>query len=160
MPKGQVPRFVIDTHVLDAMIADPALFDSVNAAIVDGRIEVHVTHVQIDEAMATPDHKADKRSDLANTLANSAAQRSPTYGFIIGMSRLDEAMISTDEWAATYAAEVALHSSQGNDAVLISTAWEMGAKFVTEDKGARATAERMGMPCCCTIAEFAAAAAA
>jgi predicted nucleic acid-binding protein len=153
-----VLRFVLDTHVLDAMIADPTLLDAVNGAVAEGRIEVHVTHVQIDEAMATPDEKADKRSALAQTLADSAAQRSPTYGFIIGMSRLDEATITGDDFAATYSAEVAAFPSQGNDAVLISTAWKIGAKFVTEDRGARATAGRMGMPCCCTIAEFRAAA--
>jgi hypothetical protein len=149
-----VLRFVLDTHVLDAMVADPTLLDAVNKAVVEGRIEVHVTHVQIDEAMATPDEKVNKRSALAQTLANSAAQRSPTYGFVIGMSRLGEAMITGEDFAATYSAEVAAFPSQGNDAILISTAWRMGAKFVTDDKGARATPSRMGMPCCCTIAEF------
>jgi hypothetical protein len=151
-----VLRFVLDTHVLDAMIADPTLLNAVNKAVVEGRIEVHLTHVQIDEAMATPDERADKRSALAQTLANSAAQRSPTYGFIIGVSRLDEAMIMGEDFAATYNTEVAAFPSQGNDAILISTAWRMGAKFVTDDRGARATAGRMGMPCCCTIAEFSA----
>lgn len=136
------------------MIADPTLFDAVNGAIAEGRIEVHVTHVQIDEAMATPDEKAAKRSALANVLANSAAQRSPTYGFIVGMSRLGEAMITGDDFVATYSAEVVAFPSRRNDVVLIATAWKMGAQFVTEDKGARATAERIAMPCCCTVAEF------
>ncbi len=153
-----VHRFVIDTHVLDAMVADPTLLDAVNDAIADGRIEVHVTHVQIDRAMATPDEKAEKRSALANGLAKSAAQRSPTFGFIVGMSRLGEAMITGDDFAATYRAEVVAFPSQRNDAVLIATAWKMGAQFVTEDKGARATAERIALSCCCTIEEFKAAA--
>jgi len=151
-------RFVIDTHVLDAMLEDATLFDTVNEAIVGGRIEVHVTHVQIDEVMAIPDEKAQKRSELANLLANSAAQRSPTYGFILGKSRLGEAMLSDDAFAATYEAELTAHKRQGNDAVLIATAWKLGARFVTADAGARKTADRMGMQCCCTVEELATAA--
>lgn len=151
-------RYVIDTHVLDVMIDDPNLFDTVNAAIVAGRIEVHVTHVQIDEAMATPDHKADKRAALAGVLANSAAQRSPTYGLLIGDSPIGEAMPSDDAFAVAYRAEVDQYPGQAHDARLIATAWKMGAQFVTEDRGARATADRLAMPCCCTIAEFRSAA--
>lgn len=147
-------RFVIDTHVIDAMLDDRTLFEAVQQAIVDSRIEVHVTHVQIDEVMAIPDEKSEKRSELANLLANSAAQRSPTYGFILGKSRLGEAMLSDDGFAATYEAELSKHKSQGNDAVLIATAWNLGGRFVTEDAGARKTADRMGMQCCCTIADF------
>jgi hypothetical protein len=76
-------------------------------------------------------------------LAALPAERIPTYGFIVGMSRLENARLVDDDGAKFI--EVLRGNGpkpRTNDAVLIATAHFEKATFVSNDKQAVKTAKR------------------
>jgi predicted nucleic acid-binding protein len=136
---------LLDSNVIDAAVADDAFRTAMIAAATAGTVQLLITHVQIDEILDTPVVKDVHRSALVRVLAEIPAERIPTYGFIIGLSRLDNARVTDDEGAAFIETLRAGNPSRTRDAVLIATARYEKATFVSNDRRARNTALRNGV---------------
>lgn len=90
---------MLDTNVVDKLVADHALVGGLQRLVGERRIRLLFTHLQIDEIMECPESNP-KRQHLVDLMARLPAERVPTYGFIVGRSRLDNARITGDEGAA------------------------------------------------------------
>ena len=104
-----------------------------------------LTHVQIDEILNTPGDNP-RRDRLVSMLAEIPARRIPTYGFIVGLSRLGNARVTDDDGADFIEALQAGNPKRNKDAVLIATARFEDATFLSCDRQAVNTARRHGVP--------------
>jgi hypothetical protein len=140
-------RVLLDTHVVDALAADVGLLEQLRTAVEHGQIKVTITHLQIDEVIAIPDNdkRAAHRAALVNVLAHLPAERIPTYGFVVGRSRIGNARVIDDAGSAFIERLRDGNLRHTVDAVLIATAWHEDAVFVTDDRRARRIALSNGV---------------
>jgi predicted nucleic acid-binding protein len=138
-------RLMLDTHLLDELLDDPDLAQLLIRRVGDGAVELLVTHLQLDEVAAIPDSKSQRRLALDQLLATLPATRIPTYGFVVGRSRLNEARITDDVGAALIERLRVEHAGNTADAVIAATAWREGATLVTNDRRALRRASREGI---------------
>jgi hypothetical protein len=148
--------FMLDTNVVDKLVADGALVDRLQRLVGDGQVRLLFTHLQVDEVMETPESNP-KRQQLVNVLARLPAELVPTYGFIVGRSRLDNARLTGDQGAALIERLRGPDRKHTEDAVIATTAWKDGATFVSAETrgGAVKRARREGISAM-TFDEFAA----
>ena len=137
-------RLLLDTHTIDRAVADSDFRRRLTEAATNGILHLLITHVQIDEIVDTPESK-DKRPALLEVLASLPAERIPTYGFILNLSRLDNARLTDDEGAALIEALRGENLKHTEDSVLIATAGYEDAAFVSSDTRALAAARRHGI---------------
>ncbi|MET9414711.1 hypothetical protein ABZY03_11090 [Streptomyces klenkii] len=79
-------RFVLDSNAIDPIADTPGAYEATRAAIDDGKIELLITHVNIDELAAIPD--LDRRSFLLLLLCDLGTLV-PTGAAALDYSRLD-----------------------------------------------------------------------
>jgi len=113
----------------------------VREAVEEGRLELIVTHVQIDEVSATPD---DAKRRLLLELAHET--NADTAGFVIGVSKLDMAAIGTDEENRLIEDVTAGNTRHAEDALLLSTAKRDGAVLVTNERRLANRCRTEGVP--------------
>jgi rRNA-processing protein FCF1 len=144
---GSPLRILLDTHVVDALSADVGLLEQLRTAVEQGHLSVMITHLQIDEVIAIPENheRAAHREALVNVLAQLPAERIPTYGFVVGRSRIENARITDDVGSAFIERLRDGNLRHTVDAVLIATAWRDDAVFVTNDRRARRVARSNGV---------------
>ena len=145
---GEVRRaFAIDSNVADELLPDPATLARLRLLSATGRITVSHTHVQVDELAAMPSDRADRRAKLLETLAASGSAQQATAVFVFGVSRLDLALLASDEAAAVYGELAEGGASHVNDAIIATTAAARSEILVTGDRQLRGRAERAGVEC-------------
>jgi predicted nucleic acid-binding protein len=120
---------VLDTNSFDAIALHDDRLRCVQRAVTEGRIHLIVTHIQIDEVRATPDDA--KRKQL---LVLASESNTPTSVFIVGVSKLGFAAVSSDEDAAIYDEVAGPRRKHVNDAILLTTALRRGATLVTDER--------------------------
>src|SRR5438067_3325308 len=81
-------RIMTDSNVFDFIVADPVLHARVEETSKHGDLVLLTTHVQEDELAAVGD------TAKAMAIATIPRQRIPTMGFVLDVSRLDEARLS------------------------------------------------------------------
>jgi hypothetical protein len=118
-------RLLLDSHVVDLAVAAGQFRQRLTEVARCGTVHLLVTHVQIDEILDTPITK-DVRQALLEVLASLAAERIPTYGFVVGLSRIDNARLTSDEGAALIESLRGVARTHTRDAVLIATATPLG----------------------------------
>jgi hypothetical protein len=86
---------LFDGNVLDWLHARPEALRTVREAIAGGRLRLVSTHILDDEAGASTDPKV---LAFKPALAREfAGDREPTRGFVIGISRLDQADLFSEQ---------------------------------------------------------------
>lgn len=116
--------FLLDSNVYDVLVDTPELYGLVIEACENGRIELLMTHIQLNELTNHPDD-AVRAAIFAIPLIVT-----PTYGVVMGVSKLGLARLGEPEPIE------AIRSSSGNhtnDALIATIAQFEGAVLVTED---------------------------
>jgi len=85
---------VLDSMAVDPFLDDPVAFALAVSATAAGRLRMLSTHVTSDE-VARIQHNPERRAGLLRVL-DELTQQVPTSGFILDVSRLDEAMLNDD----------------------------------------------------------------
>lgn len=134
----EVPeKYLIDTNIHDKLADDAEALELARKLVEAGTIELLTTHVQVDEIMGVSD------TERVSKLVTVPARRVPTYGFVLGVSRLGEARLSEAE---PYDSLKGDNPDHAEDAVIAATAQYEGATLVTEDTQLRGRATRHGIP--------------
>jgi hypothetical protein len=124
---------MLDTNVVDELVADSELVSTLQQSVESGRVKLLITHLQIDEVMNTGDDKRAKREALVQLLAELPATRVPTYGFVVGLSRLGNAMLASDEHAEMFLELTGGNLRHNEDALIVLTAAWFYADVVSEN---------------------------
>ena len=124
---------MLDTNVVDELMADTALVSLLREATDAGSVELLITHVQIDEVLNRGPNKRARREALLQMLAALPANRVPTYGFVLDLSRLDNAMRSSEAHAATFVELTRGNKRHNEDALIVLTAAWFFADVVSEN---------------------------
>jgi len=122
---------VLDSMVVDTLLDDPAAFALAVSATADGRLRMLSTHVTADE-VAKLQHNPERRAGLLRVL-DELTQQVPTAGFILDVSRLDEAMLNDD----VETLEVLRSRNPGKhseDALIAATAQFHGAALASDER--------------------------
>lgn len=99
----------------------------VGTAVEEGRLDLVVTHVQMEELEAAPD----PRRAALRRLTVSATY---TSGFVLDVSRLGMAALSTTEEAAIFDAVTGENPRHNEDALILLTARREQMPVVTNDE--------------------------
>lgn len=132
---------VLDSNAIDPFLDDPAALSLAAAAVADGRLQILATHVTVDEVAKTPD--PERRASLLQVLAR-LAQRVPTFGVILGVSRVGEAMLN-DDVAGLEALRSHNAKKHSKDALIAATAQFHGAALITNDRRLARRARNQGI---------------
>lgn len=124
---------MLDTNVVDELMADPTLVSLLRQAVDAGTVELLITHVQIDEVLNIGPNKRAKREALVQMLAALPANRVPTYGFVLDLSRLDNAMLASEGHEATFLELTGGNTRHNEDALIVLTAAWFFADVVSEN---------------------------
>ena len=137
---------MLDTNVVDELVADSTLVSRLREAVGAGVVELLITHVQIDEVLNMGPFKRAKREALIQLLTALPAKRVPTYGFVLDLSRLDNAMLASESHAATFLQMTGGNTRHNEDALIVLTAAWFFADVVSENiKDVPRMAERVGL---------------
>lgn len=137
---------MLDTNVVDQLMADVDLVALLRQSVDSGAVELLITHIQIDEILNTGADKRAKREALVQMLAALPALRVPTYGFVLDLSRLDNAMLASDNHAASFLELTGGNQRHNEDALIVLTAGWFYADVVSENtKDVPKMAERIGL---------------
>lgn len=83
-PSPNVLKLMLDTNVIDELMANPAIVSHLRRATETGAVELLITHVQIDEVLKMGPSKRAKREALVQILA---AFTSEACAYLRGHSR-------------------------------------------------------------------------
>lgn len=136
MDTDEPPRYLLDTNVYDQLVSTPEIQRRAIEAHESGRMELLLTHVQVDELTPMPD---EEKRDAALAIPGTATD---TYGFVLTFSRLDHARLGEP---ATIEAIRNGSLKHTHDALLASTAEYEGAVLVTDDDRLQKRARRLGI---------------
>ncbi|WP_432015611.1 hypothetical protein [Streptomyces cucumeris] len=89
-------RFVLDSNAIDPIADIPGAYEVTRKAIDDNKIELLITHVNIDEIAAVPD--LERRSSLLLILCD-LGKLVPTGAAVLDYSRLNFCRLHDDEEA-------------------------------------------------------------
>jgi predicted nucleic acid-binding protein len=126
---------LLDSNVIDELLARPDLRRRIQERVAAHELEVFVTHLQWDEVAATPDPA--RRADLLTALRTIGASEVQTDGFVLRVSRLDMARLTSNEDAERHGAYVGRSARRSRDALLLATAERAGLVFVTQESKPR-----------------------
>ena len=132
-------RFMIDSMIFDKIIDEPTAAELVRRLATSGVLVLLATHVQIDEVARTSDE------DRRNRLLAVPVESVPTYGVVLGISRLGQARLSESEPLETLRGDNLDHTE---DALIAATAQYEGVTLVTEDRTLTSRAGNQGIPVC------------
>jgi hypothetical protein len=151
LPRSQCVRsatvrsVIIDNNGLDPLVDLPGAYEAAYAAIDRGDLEIRYVHTTLTEAADTPDK--DRRDQLLLVLVN-LAKPAPSYGFVLGESRLDHAALTDDAGAADLEALASGnldHENNRRDALVANTAKVNGWAVVTNESRLRKRATALGV---------------
>jgi hypothetical protein len=138
---------MLDTNVIDALLGEHDLVPLLQREVQSGRVELLVTHLQIDEVLAMGQEKRAKRDSLMQFLALLPARRVLTYGFVTDLSRVDNAMLASEEHGKLFDELTRGNPRHNEDALIVLTAAWFYAGVVSEDvHDVVKMATRVGVP--------------
>lgn len=131
---------MLDGNIADVLLEDDILRNGLCDLVAIGAAEVFVTHVAIDEIIATPD--VEKRDRLLHALFWVGARTIPTSTSIFDLSRYDLARYGDDATNELVDAYVEGSKSETEDALIAITAAAEGIPLTTADKRGRGRRNR------------------
>lgn len=129
-------RYLIDSNIFDKLADDEATLKVATRLVESGHVVFLSTHVQADEIARTPD------PDRLHRLLSVPVEEVPTYGFVVGYSRIGMARLSESEPLESLRGGNLDHTE---DAMIGATAQFEGATLVTEDRTLRSRAQKQGI---------------
>lgn len=129
-------RYLIDSMIFDKLADDGAALEVATRLVDSGRVVFLSTHVQADEIARIPDPERVRR------LLSMPAELVPTYGFVIGYSRIGAARLSGPEPLESLRSGNLDHTE---DAMIGATAQFERATLVTEDRRLQGRALKQGI---------------
>lgn len=145
-PTPGVLKLMLDTNIADDLLVRLLLLPTLRAAVESGRIELLVTHLQIDEVMEIPDIKSERRDALVNVLASLPARRVDTYGDVMGRTRMGYGMMASGEHSLLYNELINGNIRHQEDALIVLTAAYLWAHVVSNNtKDMPRMAKRVGI---------------
>lgn len=139
-PAAVPVRVVVDANAIDPLIDQADAYETLQAAITAGTIEVLYTHVTVDELAVVPDEERRKQLLLALLALGRLV---PTGAFVVGYSRLNHARPVDD--AEGFEAFRSGHLKHTADALIAATAAAEQADVVTADKRLVARSQARGL---------------
>jgi len=124
--------FALDTNILDKIVDVPGALDLVKRLVSGRKIVLVVTHVQEDEVAQAPPARRARLNAVPREVV-------PTYGFVIGESRIGMARLSGEEPLDSVRGEN--WTKRTRDALIAVTADYDGHTLVTEDSNLRTRAK-------------------
>jgi hypothetical protein len=147
-----IRRLLLDTDALDKIATMPDFADALRGAATDGRVELFITHVQLDQIIVMADKQAtkEKRAKRGRLLTLIVAMPNvryvPTSGIVVGLSRLGQAALDDLLAVETKTGPPFARKPKNRaDVLLVNTAAGLGAEFVSVDTGARKYAAARGL---------------
>lgn len=137
---GTVLTAVIDSNVLDYVIADPARFERWRRAVAGGRLTLLWSHVTRQEIAQVPD--LTKRLAL-QTAGETLCDNVATGATILGVSILGQSRLSDD--IEGFEAHRKGSANNTNDALIAFTAQIDGTTLITNDARMAARARGQGV---------------
>ncbi len=153
IPQLRLPESInglmLDTNIFSRLLDDPSSISE----LVDLEVPLYITHVQADELSDTKD--ASTRKLLLDKLNIVVSEDDlPTYGFILDVSRLDNAYLTDGALLNQFIANLdsktkgkTLKSKPSNnpkDALIAITAHVNGLTLLTDDKRLFDTSQEFG----------------
>jgi|GEM_PF-3211941 PIN domain. len=118
---------IVDSNGYDVLVETPEIQRAATKAHDSGRVTFAMTHIQYDELVNIPEHKAAKRAAILEI----PFVFTPTYGLVVGISRIGYARVVGDSNEVDrYRSPNRKHT---NDALLAATATFEHAILVTND---------------------------
>jgi hypothetical protein len=133
-------QVVADSNAIDPLAYTPGAYETIRAAIDDGRLEILFTRVTVDELAAIPDLA--RRSHLPLILID-LGRLVPTGAFVLDYSRLNFARLNDDTEA--FEAFRSGNIEHTHDALTTVTAQVEHCAVVTFDKRLTARARDHGI---------------
>jgi hypothetical protein len=131
-----IRRFLLDSMIHDKLMDEPGALELATELVSRGSLTLLSTHIQNDEIARTPD------AERAARLATVPTESVPTYGFVVGMSRIGMARIGHAEPIDALRAGNLDHTE---DALVGATAQYEDATLVTEDRRLASRARKQGI---------------
>lgn len=145
-PTPGVLKLMLDTNIADDLLVRLLLLPTLRAAVDSGRVELLVTHLQIDEVMEIPDSRSERRDALVNVLASLPARRVDTYGDVMGRTRMGHGMMASTEHSRLYNELISGNIRYQEDALMVLTAAWFWAEVVSNNtKDMPRMAKRVGI---------------
>jgi rRNA-processing protein FCF1 len=124
-------RVLVDSNALDPLLEFPGAYEALRAGIDDGKLEMLITHVTIDELAAIGDLERRRwllvlHFDLCRLVA--------TWGACVDYSRLDFCRLADDGDGDIFEALRSEKVAHSPDALIASTARGEGCALVTNEK--------------------------
>lgn len=146
---GSIGGLMLDTNIFGRLLQDPSKITELTSL---GK-PLYITHIQEDEIRDTQDVQT--RQLLLGKLRVVVTEDDlPTYGFVLNVSRLDQAYLTDGVSAGKFISSLdsktkgkVLKSKPSNnpkDALIAETAHENGLTLLTDDKRLFDTAQELG----------------
>jgi predicted nucleic acid-binding protein len=119
-------RYLVDSMIFDRIIETEGAAELVERLTDQGTLALVATHIQDDE------HAEIRKREKAAAIAGVPRENVPTYGFILGTSRLGMARLSEEEPIESLRG--ANWSNYTHDALIAATAQFAGIPLVTDDR--------------------------
>lgn len=124
-------RAVVDSNAIDPIADISGAYETVRAAVDDGRLELLYTHVNIDELAATPD--LDRRAWLLLLLVD-LGRLVPTGAMALDYSRLNFCRLLDEPDAEVMEAMRSGSITHTRDALIAATARYEATSLITNEK--------------------------
>lgn len=139
-------RIGIDSMIVDQIMETPGLLESIQRAAGSRRLTFIATHILHDQLAATQD--PERREKLLATLEALPKENIPTRGFVLDISRLDEARLGDGIESGVSLGQVKTGGRGGRqDALVATTAAGDADLLVTEDETLAKKVRTVGANC-------------
>ena len=139
-----------DSNVWDSVLEDQELQELLLGAFENNQLRIFASHVQSDEQA----HMHTEKLRMIESLRYKFKElKLPTAGFVLGVSKVNEATLSSEQFIKGFNAFLEGVNREKNiaDALIATTGAMNDCLLVTNDKKMRRRAEKIGFTCCSTI---------
>ncbi|RJQ21370.1 hypothetical protein C4580_02405 [Candidatus Woesearchaeota archaeon] len=120
-------NIMLDTNIYDKLAEDQAVLQQIETAIAKGVVCIFTTHIQEDEIDAL--NKKGTKPQVVKTYVSLTKKKVPTAGFVLDVSRLDEACLG-----GVNTKVAGPHGTHVKDALIATTTDRDSCTLVTENK--------------------------
>ena len=124
---------MLDTNMIDVLLDEPALLSRLRVFAHEKPIGLLMTHLQVDEINEMGEAKRARKDGLIEVLNQLEIDLVSTYGFVLGRSRLDNAIPASERHSEILRAMTKGNARHNEDAIIVLTAAWLYADIVSKD---------------------------
>lgn len=124
---------MLDTNMIDVFLDEPALLSRLQVFAHEKPIGLLMTHLQVDEINEIGEAKRARKDRLIEVQNQLEIELVSTYGFVLGRSRLDNAIPAPDRHSEIFQAMTKGNARHSEDAIIVLTAAWFYADIVSKD---------------------------